>query len=90
MLNCKVGDLAIVISALHEENIGALVDVLAPGDDPTLLPFWHVKSAGRPLKFTYIKKKDQGHAVDVFMYDFQLRPIRPEEITEEERAALCV
>lgn len=85
-MNCRVGDLAIVINALHPENIGAIVEVLAPGPpDPTILPYWHVKSAGRALKFTYLQAQDQGRAEDVFMYDFQLRPIRPEELPEAER-----
>jgi hypothetical protein len=29
-LNCKVGDLAIVVSAVHAENIGQIVEVLGP------------------------------------------------------------
>jgi hypothetical protein len=84
-MNCKVGDLAIVINALHGDNIGAIVEVLAPGDDPSLLPFWHCKSAGRDLKFTYDNSGDMGIAPDVFFYDFQLRPLRPDEMPEAEQ-----
>lgn len=81
-MNCKAGDLAIIVNCLHPENLGAIVEVLslATAAPDIALPHWHVKSVGRPLHFTYTKQLDEGYAYDVFMFDKDLRPIRPDQI----------
>lgn len=82
-MNCKVGDLAIVIDALFPENVGLLVEVLAPGDaaPDITLPHWHCRVTGdRAIKYQYVRSEDVGIAADVFFYDHQLRPIRPGEL----------
>lgn len=57
-LNCKVGDLAIVIRSQVPENIGQIVEVLGPQDGrPFTLPWpghcWRVRAVSRRRTLTY-------------------------------------
>lgn len=87
-LNCRVGDLAIIVNCEFPENIGAIVEVVAPGAPSLLaipgLPYWHVVSKGRLLK---VRSWRYGvrHCHDPYVYDYQLRPLRDEPEPEPER-----
>lgn len=68
MPNCKVGDLAILIRDECPENLGAIVEVLAPWvDDGRGLPGvqWVCRTAGRPLKGTLWMDLGGGRPVKV-------------------------
>lgn len=82
-MNCKPGDLAVVVSSDFPENIGLVVSVLSLSsecyeeDDI----HWLVRSCGRPLKFEWFDDgrtgtNDFGFDVEVDSPDSTLRPIR--------------
>ena len=81
VLRCKVGDLAIVVSARLEKNIGQLVEVMASADLNYGLsdraPAWVVRtvSGRKSLHYRYltggIGRKAGGHVPD-----FRLAPLR--------------
>jgi hypothetical protein len=81
-MNCKPGDLAVIVSARYSTNIGALVEVLRPYVEGEILPgqiasyytigpTWVVKAVSRPI-FVGIDKHQQIAA----RADSTLRPIR--------------
>ncbi len=81
-MNCRPGDLAVVIAAFNRCNIGRIVRVQMPHDgtgdlviDPALGPHWFVTCAVRMkwgvLGKTKIYRRMQGPAPDA-----SLRPIR--------------
>lgn len=87
-MNCKPGDLAVVIRApIAEDNIGAIVKVIEPfrGDYTPSVGFaWVVELTGRPLlgvnningKMTHTAA---GDTESVVAFDHDLRPLRPGE-----------
>jgi hypothetical protein len=82
-MNCKPGDLAIVVRCLWEENIGGMVEVLDsyrcdPGE-------WRVKAI-TSLKATVIGVARPGSIV--WADDFDLRPIRPGETPQQSTEAM--
>lgn len=89
-MNCKPGDLAIVVrSDTFPENIGILVEVLTPWVwNRTDTPFsWHVQSLGRPLA-AWDGYDNKSYTDKCGMYDRSLRPIRPLDLTEIEITTL--
>jgi hypothetical protein len=82
-MNCKPGDLAVIIRDRITENIGLLVEVQDDldshwQDDPC--PHWLVVSRGKPL---LSRLYDDGapigefeYAMDAYVPDADLRPIR--------------
>jgi hypothetical protein len=80
-LNCKPGDLAIVVSAEQQQNIGQIVEVLGP---PTGKPFnlpghhyvWQVRAvSGRAtLHYRHADGRLVQH-VEGPAPDFRLRPV---------------
>lgn len=81
-LNCKPGDLAIVVNAQHPENIGQIVEVLGPA---TSKPFkltvlghvWRVKTvSGRDTLFYHYDISGRiVRYVEGPVPDFCLRPV---------------
>ena len=66
-MNCKQGDLAVVVKATNPQNIGRIVSVLRPWIDSGT---WVVRHHGRPA-VTGI-----GLYWEPWCFDYELRPIR--------------
>lgn len=83
-MNCKLGDLAIIVMSKATENIGAIVEVIGVGGtDSSHGQFWEVVSKGRLLK---IKDRDLNCYIwepFAWCYDKALRPIRPNDSLDE-------
>jgi hypothetical protein len=94
--NCKVGDLAIVISAYLPENIGNIVEILGP---PTGRPInvswecatWHVRTISGRRTLVYrlgngsigiVKRHAEGPVPD-----FRLRPFPGIQVAHEQGRA---
>jgi hypothetical protein len=99
-MNCKPGDLAVIVRAVHPENVGCLVHVLGPSGENAAKNLTHHRGevlwlvqAQRPLRTTFYLA---GVPVDVKptdttnMPDSHLRPIRPQsdDATDESHAWL--
>lgn len=93
-LNCKPGDLAVIVSARFPENIGILVSVLRqyiegehlPGDPFRMYegPYgvsWVVESVGKPIR-KWGEKGTYDLQTTVFA-DVCLRPIRDNDGEDE-------
>ena len=86
-MNCKPGDLAVIVGASREKfvaNIGKIVEVLEPASDYFVqlaggLHCWRVKSRGGPVLTR------EGMGPFGVARDCDLRPIRSDE-TEQEAA----
>lgn len=89
-MNCKEGDLAVIIEAIHPENVGVIVEVIARGPDPSLLPYWHTRAVGNRIGPMTGDDGTVHFGAHSWCYDFQLRPIRgePEQQTTEREEAL--
>jgi hypothetical protein len=81
-MNCKPGDLAIVVPP--SDNSGLIVRVIRPaiGDHFSGLPSWFVTSAGRPLE---AQRKDGSRrsAMAAQCPDAWLRPVSGLPINDE-------
>jgi hypothetical protein len=90
-MNCKPGDLAVIVGSSHPANDGLLVEVLKrwvgpgnfqgyrfAGDEPA----WVCRSVGRPMITPKWGKEIQFYERPVA--DAILRPIRPGDVTDEE------
>lgn len=91
MRNCKLGDLAVVVKALHPENIGKIVHIFHDSgliewhgfEAPTWV--WGARTIGSGLTYTYGEKKRKHQKNCGEIPDAYLRPIKPlEEDTFEE------
>lgn len=93
-LNCKPGDLAVIVKSRFPENIGILVSVLRqyvegehlPGDPFSMYEgpdgvSWVVESVGKPIR-KWGKKKNHDLRTTVFA-DVCLRPIRDNDGEDE-------
>ncbi|HDR9497077.1 TPA: hypothetical protein QDC06_000264 [Burkholderia cepacia] len=88
-MNCKPGDLAIIVNGRFPEEIGRIVEVLrlaAPGIDfhpDALSPAWIVKS-DRPLPI-FLHKANEIHswANENPVADARLRPVTGLPITDD-------
>lgn len=91
-MNCKPGDLAIIVRVMNEENLGEVVEVirLASMDRHVLAENgitydfgvstrWVIRSAGRPLKHSVGWPDSEWHIAR----DCNLRPIRPTDGEDE-------
>ncbi|MEB2554073.1 hypothetical protein [Burkholderia cenocepacia] len=81
-MNCKPGDLAIIIFDEEEENLGLIVEVIGPArfltsDD------WMIVSTGRPMKCIDFETGSRFHAQDGDISDAYLRPVSGLPITDD-------
>ena len=89
MRYCKVGDLAIVVTAFNQENIGKIVRIVATVgkrkwhdfDTPTWI--WLVESEGSPLAYEWAAGDKTYHAKGKAP-DAYLRPLKPVKVKEDE------
>lgn len=84
-MNVKPGDLAVIVHALCEENIGVIVRVARAGQNHRALgPTWWIESdRPRPHRFFGTNRFD-GTWSGGLHPDAWLRPIRSDGITKEE------
>jgi len=86
-LNCKAGDLAVVVSPNHKENIGKLVTVLEPigilpeGGVQFIGPDGRLKIAASPGFYWWVEAQGQllnnnGLTKRLHTLDASIRPIR--------------
>jgi hypothetical protein len=91
MPNCKVGDLAVVISSGYEENIGALVTVLsaytAPEHFANTAGRWMEFRGSYPNKLCWVVKAlgrplhNNEHSYRIApVQDFRLQPLRGNKV----------
>lgn len=84
-MNCKPGDLAIVVNCEFHENIGRLVQVLwgaSMSGRHEGKPGWLIQSEGRPLR-CHLNAGGTGLREQTRALDENLRPIRPSEGDDE-------
>lgn len=88
-LNCKPGDLAIIVAATFSEEIGVIVEVMrigVPGVDfhpDSRAPAWVVKS-DRPLpRYLYETKEIHSWSKEKAIADARLRPVTGLPITDD-------
>lgn len=75
-MNCRQGDLAIVVKSNHPINIGRIVDVLGPS---SLFPDeWLCRGVNGPLRGFLSDGSIDDIDPRIFISDSHLRPIRPE------------
>lgn len=83
-MNCKAGDLAIIIADNCPENLGAIVEVCYLDLDSTrppgmIGPSWYIRSSGRLLKADHIMRNGQtayrAWVREAYIEDSSLRPI---------------
>ncbi|MBR8344681.1 hypothetical protein [Burkholderia ambifaria] len=82
-MNCKLGDLAIVVRDDHEENIGRVVEIVAAAKFLTDAPAWLCQARGEPLVITWIDRAPQtflDHTAEA--YDADLMPISGVPVTD--------
>lgn len=87
-MNCKPGDLAVIVQGELTENIGAIVRVLGPENHPRVQErFWRVESEGRRLAgFGWGDIVSYGIYANVA--DSEMRPIQdPDEDATDETLA---
>ena len=81
-MNCKPGDLALLVNSDFETNIGKLVKVLKTSDESTPeIPEWECEAIGFLRSYQYIddfllceRPTNPGELIDI--EDRDLRPIR--------------
>lgn len=96
-LNCKIGDLAIVVNGYRTQNIGQLVEVLGP---PTKVPFglsgtghvWQVRAvSGRPtLAYFFPADRKVVQHIEGPAPDCRLSPVPGLGLGDEVREVLGV
>lgn len=92
-LRCKPGDLAIIVSADHIENIGKLVRIVEPWNGRmeyngfnwplSATAEWLVECAGTAIVSSTLLSFVRHHHMSGPMRDNRLRPIRGDEQPEE-------
>lgn len=79
-MNCKPGDLAVIVDSAFAENVGLLVSVLAAADSYEGEPHWTVRSVGSPIKFEWYEDGqptgELGFDMQTDSPDADMRPIR--------------
>ena len=92
-MNCKPGDMAVVINSLFEENIGNIVHVIRPAArcHVSRLFSWEAKST-RPCRGLDVFGGSDNSSTIGAIPDAWLRPIRPPEtpVTETRDEELTV
>lgn len=87
-MNCKPGDLAIVVRDLFAENIGRVVEIIGPAKWVTDAPAWDCVSRGQPLRVLWIDRapetylSQQGDAYDSDLMPISGVPVH-DEVTDE-------
>jgi serine acetyltransferase len=89
-LNCKVGDLAIVLRDPFPENIGRVVSVGGPAVFVTDAPAWRCEVKGAPVRIIEIERPWESYfGNEAEIYDADLMPISgvpvDEDVTEDLR-----
>ncbi|WP_175681161.1 hypothetical protein [Burkholderia cenocepacia] len=89
-MNCKPGDLAVIVRDDIPENIGRIVTVVGPTElDGSEGPgfWWDVVAEGQlPLAFNYhdsVPGRIEGYAMDVEHLDSDLLPISGAPMTDD-------
>lgn len=82
-MNCKPGDLAILVRDPVAANIGRIVEVVGP---PTCLldaPAWHVVSTGMPMIVLNVDTRLPYHDNEGDVYDADLVPVSGLPLTDD-------
>lgn len=95
-LNCKQGDLAVIVNPIESVNAGVIVEVIRPafaGDpmgngkgsfQPSVPgPYWIIRSIGRPLLVRMIKTGAVLMTEETPCPDSRLRPLRDSDGEDE-------
>jgi hypothetical protein len=83
-MNCKPGDLAIVVRDEFTENIGRVVEVKSVGVHSTDLPAWKVVAHGTPLRILWIDRAPETYLdFEAEAYDADLMPISGVPLNDE-------
>jgi hypothetical protein len=90
-LNCKVGDLAVIVKDRYmPENIGKLVVVLEPGDQEWEDAdgfYWYVQAIGSPIRCRLYEDAEftgeLSFDMEANVADHELKPIRDHEGDDE-------
>jgi hypothetical protein len=90
-LNCKVGDLAVIVKDRYTpENVGKLVVVLESGDqewEDAVGFYWYVRSVGSPLRCRLYEDAEftgeLSFDMEANVADHELKPIRDHEGDDE-------
>lgn len=96
-MRCRVGDLAVIVGAASKreaEDLGKFVQIVGRGSDWSYWDketshYWAVESASGPLwaetphTFMGIRYPRWDRSMDIEIEDAKLRPIRPDEGTDE-------
>jgi len=81
-MNCREGDLAVVVRSDYEQNVGVLVSVIAA--HPGLADYWYVVVLGRAEVYREGRLHPAGSGgVRVRAADSDLRPLRNGEGEDE-------
>lgn len=84
MARCRVGDLAVIVKEERVENLGAIVEVMAPADRCECGgEQWHIETRGRPLiAFRWVIPglvMREVLSTKLVVHDYNLRPLRGDD-----------
>lgn len=84
-MNCRPGDIAVLVNARYEESIGALVEVISLDAPRRGLPTWKCRAISRIKCFNDILLTAMVCEPGTIVYgpDSYLRPIRDNDGTDE-------
>lgn len=83
-MNCKLGDLAIVVRDDHVENIGRIVEIVDAAKCLMDAPAWLCKARGEPLIITWIDRAPQTFRdYTAEAYDSDLMPVSGIPVTDD-------
>lgn len=91
-MNCRPGDLAVVVVCIWPENIGGIVRVIAPTGDyhPVAGPEWQLETMQAMWTLEPGNRKMRvGAGYITHAYDGQLRPLRAAEGDDETLTWKC-
>lgn len=86
-LNCKIGDLAIIVVDEEGSDLGKIVRIVEPGDDWSYFgdsrPHWACDTLGQKFVISapFVEFSDGVELIDI--PDAYLRPLRDEEGEDE-------
>lgn len=82
-MNCKPGDLAILVRDPVASNIGRIVEVIGPATCLTGAPAWHVASKGAPMVVLNVRTRIPFLDTRGDVYDADLVPVSGLPMTDE-------
>ena len=83
-MNCKPGDLAIIVRDPFPENIGRIVEVKRPAEVVLDAPAWFCVARGTPLRIVNIDFPYDSYLGDRGdVYDVDLKPVSGLPITDD-------